>query len=201
MKEKEIIIIANGNSILDDKLGRQIDSFEVIGRINNFSTNGFEEYVGSKTDIWFNGANQGLKLRSDLDGKRIIVFVPAEILRRKGDTIHNRIQKRLGVKQIRYELIPERNMRYFEEISGVTRPTTGLNAILWALERYERVIIHGFDFFIASQTHYNEAAWKRWLIEKGILKKGGKHQLQDEKAFVEKQIQEKKIIKLTDLKL
>jgi hypothetical protein len=198
VKAKQILIIANGNSILNHKLGKKIDRFETVGRINNFSSAGFEDYVGEKTDIWFNGANQGLKLRSDLDGKRIIVFVPVEILQRKGDAIHKRIEKRLGVDKSRYELISQEDMRRFEKISGVIRPTTGLNAILWALDNYEQIIIHGYDFFLASQTHYNEAPWKRWLIEKGILKKGGKHQLEDEKAFVEKEIVSGRIIKLTE---
>jgi len=198
VKAKQILIIANGNSILNHKLGEKIDQFETVGRINNFSSAGFEDYVGTKTDIWFNGANQGLKRRNDLDGKRIIVFVPAGILQRKGDAIHKRIEKRLGVGINRYELIPYADMQRYEKISGVTRPTTGLNAILWGLENFQELIIHGYDFFIASQTHYNEASWKRWLIEKGLLKKGGKHQLEDEKAFVEAQIASGRIIKFTE---
>ena len=38
-------------------------------------------------------------------------------------------------------------MKDYELISKIKRPTTGLNSILWAIENYEKIIIHGFDFF------------------------------------------------------
>ena len=41
-------------------------------------------------------------------------------------------------------------MRYYEKNSKIKRPTTGLNSILWAVENYKTVYIHGFDFFIDS---------------------------------------------------
>ena len=86
------------------KFGKQIDSFEIVLRINNYKTIGFEEYVGLKTSIWSNGANQNLvKQKEVLD--RILVFIPPNILQEKGDEIHNRIQKRLGVSKNKYELV------------------------------------------------------------------------------------------------
>lgn len=200
MESSPLLIIANGSSVLDLPLGVFIDTFPVIGRINNFSVTGFEKFIGSHTHIWFNGANQGLKIRSDLDRKRVIVLVPAEILARKGEAIHDRIQKRLGLPRERYELIAESDIRRYETLSGIMRPTTGLNAILWGLEHFEQVVIHGYDFFIDSQTHYNETPLMRWLIDKGIVKKGAKHDLSNEKAFVEYMMVQGRIIKLTDIK-
>ncbi len=54
-----LLIIANGPSALKNKLGYEIDKFNQVGRINNYTTNNFEQFIDSKTNIWFNGAKQG----------------------------------------------------------------------------------------------------------------------------------------------
>ena len=40
-----------------------------------------------------------------------------------------------------------KKMKEYEDISNIKRPTTGFNSILWGIENYDKVIIHGFDFF------------------------------------------------------
>ena len=95
-KQDLILIIGNGRSVLEYSFGEQINKFSVVGRINNYSTIKFEDYIGQKTDMWFNGANQNLKKRKKIPNN-VIVFIPPEILHRKGETIHNRISKRLNI--------------------------------------------------------------------------------------------------------
>ena len=153
-KRKEILIIGNGRSVLDHSFGKQINKFSIVGRINNYSIDNYAEYVGGKTDIWFNGANQNLK-RQKVIPNEVVVFIPPEILRRKKEKIHGRISRRLHIDKAKYSLIPLDVLENFEKISGVTRLTTGTASILWAVENFEKVLIHGFDFFIDSKSHYN----------------------------------------------
>ena len=48
-----IILIGNVCSATEEKLGKVIDTeFDLVLRMNRFKTEGFEEYVGTKTDIW-----------------------------------------------------------------------------------------------------------------------------------------------------
>jgi len=192
-----ILIIGNGRSVLDYSFGEQINKFSVVGRINNYSTKKFENFVGHKTDIWFNGANQNLK-RQKVIPNEVVVFIPPGILRRKKEKIHGRISRRLHIDKAKYSLIPLEVMETFEKISGVTRLTTGTASILWAVENFEKVLIHGFDFFIDSKSHYNENLINKWLINRGINKKGGKHNMIAEKQFIEKLIQEKQVILLKE---
>ena len=196
-KRKEILIIGNGRSVLDYSFGEQINKFSVVGRINNYSTKKFENFVGHKTDIWFNGANQNLK-RQKVIPNEVVVFIPPGILRRKKEKIHDRISRRLHIDKAKYSLIPLEVMETFEKISGVTRLTTGTASILWAVENFEKISIHGFDFFIDSKSHYNENLINKWLIDRGINKKGGKHNMIAEKQFIEKLIQEKQVILLKE---
>ena len=65
---------------------KTVDQFQQIGRINNYTTNSFEEFIGSKTNIWFNGANQRLKIRKNIPQKTIIL-VPYEILCKKEEKL------------------------------------------------------------------------------------------------------------------
>ena len=196
-KRKEILIIGNGRSVLDYSFGEQINKFSVVGRINNYSTKKFENFVGHKTDIWFNGANQNLK-RQKVIPNEVVVFIPPGILRRKKEKIHDRISRRLHIDKAKYSLIPLEVMETFEKISGVTRLTTGTASILWAVENFEKVLIHGFDFFIDSKSHYNENLINKWLIDRGINKKGGKHNMIAEKQYIEKLIKEKQVIQLKE---
>ena len=196
-KRKEILIIGNGRSVLDHSFGEQINKFSIVGRINNYSIDNYAEYVGGKTDIWFNGANQNLKKQKVIHNE-IVVFIPPEILRRKKEKIHERISRRLHINKEKYLLIPFETMENYEILTGVKRPTTGTSCILWAVENFEKVIIHGFDFFIDSKSHYNDNFITKWLIDWGINKKGGKHNMMAEKVYIEKLIQDKKVIQLKE---
>ena len=196
-KRKEILIIGNGRSVLDHSFGKQINKFSIVGRINNYSIDNYAEYVGGKTDIWFNGANQNLK-RQKVIPNEVVVFIPPEILRRKKEKIHDRISRRLHIDKEKYFLIPLETMENYEILTGVKRPTTGTSCILWAVENFEKVIIHGFDFFIDSKSHYNDNFITKWLINLGINKKGGKHNMMAEKIYIEKLIQDKKVIQLKE---
>ncbi len=195
LNKNDILIIGGGKSILDYELASIIDSFHNIGRINNYETNNFEKYIGSKTDIWFNGANQGLKRRKKTP-PRIVIIIPPKILKKKGTKIHNRIIRRINTEH--YELVPIEIMVKFENDVKSERLTTGTNSILWSLENFNRVFIHGFDFFIDSKTHYNDSKIKTWLIECGIIKKAQKHDISKEKHYIENLITQGKIIKLVD---
>ena len=196
-KRNEILIIGNGRSVLEYSFGKQINTISIVGRINNFSTRNYSEYIGQRTDIWFNGANQNLK-RQKVIPNEVVVFIPPEILRRKKEKVHDQISNRLHIDKKYYSLMPLEVMENYEKITGVKRPTTGTASILWAVENFEKVLIHGFDFFIDSKSHYNDNFINKWLIEKGINKKGGKHNMMAEKIYIEKLIQDKKVIQLKE---
>mgnify|MGYP001346499834 CR=1 FL=1 len=53
MYKEKTIIVGNGTSILDYRNGNIIDSFGTVIRFNSFKIKGFEEYTGTKTDVWW----------------------------------------------------------------------------------------------------------------------------------------------------
>ena len=196
-KRKNILIIGNGRSVLNQELGKYVDSFSLVGRINNYSIDNYSKFIGNKTNIWFNGANQNLKKQKYIPNE-VIVFIPPEIMRRKQNNIHKRIINRLNVEENHYSLIPLETMEKYESISGIKRLTTGTASILWAIDNIETVVIYGFDFFIDSKSHYNENIINKFLIDWGINRKGGKHNMQEEKMFINQLIKEKKVTLLNN---
>jgi hypothetical protein len=118
-------------------------------------------------------------------------MIPPVVLKRKGDAIHPRIEKRLGTNK--YELLPLEIMSEMESSCGLDRPTTGFFAIYFCYLLGLDVTLHGFDFFVGSTAHYFDSPLKRWLKEKGIIRKAGKHDVSGEKEFVESLIRQGKI--------
>ncbi len=190
LDSNRIIIIGNGPSATQGNLGSIIDSYDCIIRINNFVTDGLESQVGSRTDIWVNGANQGLNKRTILPD-RILVMIPPSVLEHKGEAIHPRIQKRLGTNK--YTMLPLEIMSQMEKTAGIDRPTTGFFAIYYLYLLGLDITLHGFDFFVGSTAHYFDSPLKRWLKEKGLIRKAAKHDINREKEFVENLIRQGQI--------
>ena len=195
--KNSILIIANGPSTLKKKLGDIIDKFENIARINNYEISGFKNYIGSKTEIWFNGGNQKLKPRPDFKGETI-VFIPYKILEKKADKIVERTSKRLKLNSDQYTLVSKEKMKYFEELSNIQRPTTGLNSILWSLDNYKKIFIYGFDFFLKGKEHYYDSSIRKKIANLNIIGTAKKHDNEAERLFVQGLVQEKRIVQLTE---
>ena len=192
-----ILIVANGPSALECELGSVIDTFSEVARINDYKVSGFENSIGSKTTIWFNGANKKLKKRSDVPDK-VIVFVPAEILYAKEDKVKERTPKRLQLDSSQFNLIDKEKMRLYEKISNINRPTTGFNSIMWSMENYKNVIIHGFDFFLNNKHHYYDSFLTKIKVSIGLTGRAKLHDNIAESKFVKQLIIENKIKTLKD---
>ena len=74
-------------------------------------------------------------------------LIPSEIIKRKNNNLNRHVQKRLKKNNLNPVIISLNDISNFEKNTGLNRLTTGLYSILWAIENYEEVIIHGFDFF------------------------------------------------------
>ena len=196
MKNNTILIIGNGSSVAKKEFGAYIDKYEKIARINNYKIHGYEKHIGTKTDIWINGANSKLIKRKKYP-EEVLVLIPSKILLKKQNVIENYVSKRLNLNINQFQISPINEIIEFEHIMNHDRLTTGLYAILWGLKYFDNVIIHGFDFFIDSKTHYFDSKIKK-IISDYITTKGYKHNNKMEQDYVNKMILNEKIKKLED---
>lgn len=183
---QEVLIIGNGSSVLNFKYGEIIDRFQNVGRINNYKVESFKENIGQKTDIWFHGNNKKVRPRNVVPNK-VIVFVPSSVYEKFYDSMEVRIKERQNLDKNQYELVPLKKIHEYEKLIQSDRITTGTSSILWALENYKRVVIHGFDFFINSKEHYFDSKLKKW-ISNNLYTPAKKHNTQIEMDFIHNQV-------------
>lgn len=198
MNDKSILVIGNGESILNQRLQKKIDSFNTILRINNYIIKDFESFVGTKTDIWFNGANSKL-VSPTIMPKEVIVAPPSEVIIKHQKNLKDYIARRVGQNYNNLTLLRLKEIKRYETEVGSNRLTTGLYAIKWAMNNFKKVYIHGFDFFINSKAHYYDSKLMNFVNNK-ILNKGHKHNNEHERNYVEKLITNKEIKLLNDRK-
>jgi len=191
---ESILIIGNGESILKNKIGSLINKFENIVRINNYRILSYEEFLGNKTTIWFNGANQGLIKREKFPNN-IIISIPSEVLSKKTD-INTFIKKRIRTNRFKY--LSLKKIKEYEQKVGHNRLTTGCYSIMWALDNFKNIYIYGFDFFINSKGHYFDNKIVRSIKNNNLIKKGYKHNNNLEKKYITNLIKQKKVHKLID---
>ena len=163
-KKVGVILVGNGRSVLRHNLGRVIDSFRNVGRFNHFRTGGFEAFVGRKTTLCFASDRRhpkGIEKRADC--KRYIV--PAIAARgRPRSRLVPMIRgwyRGMGL-QSKLTILPAQVERELGKKYGLRAgPSTGIQAILYMLEKEEKVVITGFDFGSRSHTHYFEKKRKK----------------------------------------
>lgn len=146
---KEVLLIGNGPSCLNNEFGELIDSHETIVRFNDFITKGYEEYVGSKTDVWVKTKKS---IKHDNDKFKHKYYVHPRVLNSSDNEL-----SRLHEKG--YEIIPVNFHDNIDKlIKGNSWATTGLVMIYYFMEMGYKVSIHGFDFFENGVHYYNDGS-------------------------------------------
>lgn len=155
-----VVIVGNGEGVLDKKNGALIDSFETVVRLGRYVTEGFEEYVGSKTDII-----STIYWKLDLDRlskTKVILNVPIH-LQDKFLESEEYIEKEFSSykSNIIYLNKEEDKEQLIKEYTNVLPPFNGIHDINFSLgfktlffikKLFPDKQIHttGFDFFKTS---------------------------------------------------
>ncbi|MDD4109934.1 MAG: glycosyltransferase family 29 protein [Clostridia bacterium] len=192
---KKVIIIGNGSSVLDKKNGEIINSFDIVVRVNDFRIDGYEEYVGNKTDILVTFAVYRLEnikaISEKYNFKRILIFDPYDMCKKDDPlsqyNLFNSIKNKTYTTQIlnRTDTWIEMSQHHYRHIPW----STGLVAIWTLLKEYDHIYITGFDYFREDRErlHYFDT---RKICDTGVFKNG---YIKDERFFLENLIKENKI--------
>jgi len=140
--------VGNGPSLLGKKNGGDIDSSDIVIRMNNFQTKGFEDDVGNMLDIFLtNGWNDvAVPDRSD--------FVEVWFSRRIGSSF---LSARRACEFLSGKFCSQVASQFLEEFEKQydTLPSTGLCGLDMLLARDPaKVKIFGFDHFENKNLHY-----------------------------------------------
>lgn len=166
-KGKKMCIIGNADSVLKKK--KNIDSYDIIGRMNRGKPVGKETYIGSRTDILFlsTGISRkgievgfGISLKDHTIAKnKYVVWMTANHRLAHPWVIRNAIQN------------PKKDWHELHKKLGIN-PTTGMMTLKFVLQYldFESLTIYGFDFF-ATKSWYNTK------VDSGLKHSGAKERV------------------------
>jgi len=140
--DQRVLIVGNGPSAISRRLGDRIDeNFGTVVRINNFSTRGFEEFVGTKTDVWYCNTQQDIRDR-DPSHFGEILFPPRGT---HCKSIWSDLCK-LDSPPCRITCVARHCFQLLAS-SGVGHPSAGVSALAHYLQVVKTVHLLGFDHF------------------------------------------------------
>jgi len=147
------LLIGNGPSVLDRELGSVIDDFDgLVVRFNDYRTEGWERYVGSRTDVWWTTVlyQQPKKLEADYYE---VGFVANEEGQRE-DQYASLKTYFPDIKRVINREVIERLGGQFENLGFNMAFSTGaICAASLAAEGHE-IWLHGFDSFDPDALHH-----------------------------------------------
>ncbi|XP_067849214.1 type 2 lactosamine alpha-2,3-sialyltransferase-like isoform X5 [Heptranchias perlo] len=128
------IVVGNGGVLRNKTLGKKIDSYDVVIRLNSGPVIGYEDDVGNKTTFRFCYPESLSSDRSQYDADTTLVFVPF---------------KAVDLRWLKEMLLKRRVPPQY--------PTTGIIAISMALTMCDKVHVAGFKYEVSSPNstlHY-----------------------------------------------
>lgn len=145
----ETILVSNSPIVLEKEFGSVIDSFDTVVRFNNYVIEGYEKYVGTKTDVWSTRICGSIHARSKEEKSEY-----SEII-----AIHNHCLFNKAIQQLLPQFLTknprativqnETSKKYsklFEYDPKKNWLTVGMITILYMLDiGYDRLHLYGFS--------------------------------------------------------
>lgn len=195
-KNKKIIVVGNSPNIMSDKVGHLIDEFDMVIRINDFKTDGFQEYTGTKVTHWVTSFSPSIDIRNTSIFDKIFTSNVSQTEKVFNNRI-NRILKGSASANKKLVILSDKELRDLKLSIGYSAknkwPTSGLIAIYVALNKIHNadVYYHGFSFF-KEAGKYVSHYWNE--TKKEEFRKHHDHSL--EEKYVNRLVKEGKIKKL-----
>jgi len=139
------LLVGNGSSVLDYQLGPVIDSFDTVCRFNEFEITGYEQHVGTKTDIWFRNTSNRLRWRDPDQFKQVILQTTEYPGMGALLYLFNRFDS------VSPETIAE--IRKYVPNRGANL-STGIQAIAHMIRQAGKVYVMGFDMFTPPSLYF-----------------------------------------------
>jgi hypothetical protein len=149
--KNKIILIGNGPSALDHKFGKLIDSYDDVVRFSWFYTKGFEDCVGSKTDIWFTTVADPARMKQSYKQ----IFEHGWEWRATEDKIYKKLKENypdMEITKVKRETLEE--MQEFVGSKDYWLYSTGAIAAYLFSKEHGQVTLYGFDWWEKRAKHH-----------------------------------------------
>ena len=161
MNNTNVILIGNGPSALGRKMGSIIDSYSVVVRLNSFVTIGYEDYIGTKTDLWIHNQQEKHFIHSSLDSNTETLILTTKDNPLFTSSIVQDSNNKCRIFSDGHKKVTDITCLINEDISNIyetaDRISTGIYAILYLSKNFdEKITIYGFDSFLLNGHYYNK---------------------------------------------
>lgn len=158
LEGRTVAVIGNGPGVLAREAGDRLEACDLVCRFNDFRTDGFERYVGSRTDLWVcHASSMHLKAMDRFPAVLLANPSPNHDHHRRVVTRFLRRALSAGAAPLFVDLDTVANLRRFTGVlPAASHPSTGLIALYWLLGQGARPLVHGFDNFSAARHHYGD---------------------------------------------
>lgn len=163
LQNASLAIVGNAGYLAELDQGAQIDAHDVVLRMNNFRTKGFETQVGARTDVFLSTYYDDVNLQNEelAQAKLLISAMPYNLWRsRRQGVLHvhgAHIARALSKLERRQVFVPDWDFFLALKQQLGKYPTTGAMAVLLATNILSRVCrsiyFTGFSFF-RGKSHY-----------------------------------------------
>lgn len=180
----KVIVVGNGPSIKNRKLGEKIDLFDLVVRLNNFVTQGIEEDTGTKVDMWATSMYHDVDRSKGENAAQFLLALnhfPAS----EEWLIREQELKKLASGR-RVEVVGTEDIQSVREALKGIQPSTGILTLAHLISTYGSVTAVGFDFFSSAIGHHYfdktlrsshcphngdlERQWFYEMVRKGFIK-------------------------------
>lgn len=154
---KNIILVGNGTSVLDNQLGHLVNGYDTVVRFSYYWITGYEQYVGEKTDIWFTTvAQNGFRSKTNY---REIYEHSWEWDIDKDKTYSKLVEMFPDTPITKTERQICTDIENYSGIHAYTAYSTGTIAAYMFSKLYGHVTLYGFDWWDKhrSKHHYGDS--------------------------------------------
>lgn len=144
MTDKQIVLVGNGPSVLNQQNGKLIDSYDTIMRFNFYHIKKYEQYVGTRTDMWWTTV---------YDKQRLEESKCCEIIEHSWewnpikDKTFKKISDFLGYKPRKTEKSIIKEMQEIDINKTYHCYSSGVIALYMLSKEYDEISITGFDWW------------------------------------------------------
>ena len=190
----KVILIGASSTLLKDKLGETIDSFDIVCRINSGGrpeclTGEYKDIIGSKTNIWLCKHIALLRMyQKNHTYDDLVEFGDKEY------TWYFRVTKGSYILKKCKKALKEFN-------NNLTRPTAGILSIFYLLDIYGSISICGFDGFKGGHWYGNKFLDQQDLSDIAAAKGSGSHDAIKETEYIDYLVKNNKINRIDEQRI
>ena len=195
---KKVILVGASKSLLNSKLGKVIDTYDIVcrmnggGRLNQFNDK-YKEIIGSKKDIWLCKHLACFSMFPNHGYSKLVGFaqLPLKIIKVLPDITKNASAK--GAKTL------DKCIKVLKEFNNnVGRPSCGILSIFYLLDKYDKIHICGMDGFKGGHWYSNKFIKNQNESDKLAALGMGAHDAIKEQEYINYLIQNGKIEKIDE---